>query len=157
MTARGSHVPFWPGMPTARAIAADAGAHGVGTQHVLLALLRRRAADAVAVLDAGGVDEGAVAAALGAVAGTGCRTGAVPTERVTVSPRVLALVRAAGRPDGGTGPVSDLQLLRALLADNEPSLARLLLSSLGALRRIDRALQDATVRVDDTSGGLVDA
>ncbi|WP_433802723.1 hypothetical protein [Actinomycetospora sp. CA-084318] len=130
-------------MPTARAIAAAAGARSVGTQHVLLAVLRRRAADTAALLDAGGVEEDAVTAALHGIAGTGCRTGAVPVERVPVSPRVLALVRAADRPDAGSGSVSDLQLLRALLSDDEPSLAQLALSSLGALRRVVRALDEA--------------
>lgn len=150
-------MPFWPGIATARDIAAAAGDRSVGTQHVLRALLRRGDTDAARILGAAGADEASVVAALSGIAGTGCRTGAVPTERVPVSPRVLALVRAASCPDTDTGIVSDLQVLHALLRDDEPSLARLVLSALGADRQVLHALHASSARVDDDGGGLVGA
>ncbi|GLZ51487.1 Clp protease N-terminal domain-containing protein [Actinomycetospora sp. NBRC 106378] len=155
MTAHGLRVPFWPGIATAREIAAAGGDRSVGTQHVLQALLRHGDTDAATILRTAGADEASVVAALAGIAGTGCRTGAVPTERIPVSPRVLALIRTAGHPSAAHGKVSDLEVLRALLRDDEPSLARLVLSALGAERHLLHALP--TDRVDDGGGDLVGA
>ncbi len=153
MTSNDRRVPLWPGLRTARDLAAATGDRSVGTQHVLQALLRRADPYVVAVLAAGGVDETAVVAALSGIAGTGCRTGGVSPERVAVSPRVLALVRAADCPDADA--VSDLQVLDALLVSDEPSLARRVLDVLGAHRRVLQALRAARTQVDDAGGDLV--
>jgi hypothetical protein len=155
VTSNGERAPFWPGLGTAREIAAAAGVRSVGTQHVLLAILRR-GGDATAALHAGGVDEDAVHGALRGIAGTGCRSGAVHVDWVSVSPRVLALVRVAACA-GGTGTVTDLDVLDALLRAEEPSLAHLVLSALGAHRRVRLALPARRTRVDPAGGGLVDA
>lgn len=160
MTSPGERTSFWSGLTTAREIAAAAGARTVGTQHVLLAVLRRADPDAVDVLHAAAIDEDTVAATLRGIAGTGCRNRPVPVEWVSVSPRVLALVRAAGRRSAGntreTGP-TDLAVLDALLGGDEPSLAHLVLTGLGAHQRLRFAMRARRARVDDAGGGLVDA
>ena len=143
MTVDRPRIPGWPGLRTAREIAAATGARTVGTQHLLLALVRRQDGCA-AVLH--GVDESAVRAALRGIVGTGGRTEAVPAERVSVSPRALAVIReAARRHPASSGTVPDLHVLGALLDGDEPSLARLALTSLGTLGRTLRAYRDVAV------------
>ncbi|WP_018331938.1 hypothetical protein [Actinomycetospora chiangmaiensis] len=100
MTVNGERALFWPGLATARELAAEAGARTVGTQHLLLAVLRRAEADAAA---------------------------------------------------------ADCQVLDALLAEHEPSLAHLVLTALGAHRRVRLARQTRRTRLDGADGDLVDA
>jgi hypothetical protein len=109
---------------------------------VLLALLRREAVESGAVLRDAGADTPAVVAALRGITGVGSRAEPIPVERVAVSPRVGALLRrAAARTD----PPTDLDVLGQILEDGgEPSLAHLVLTSLGARRRALVALREVT-------------
>ncbi|NMO93096.1 Clp protease N-terminal domain-containing protein [Actinomycetospora sp. TBRC 11914] len=132
----------WAGLTAAREHAAAQGASSVGTQHVLLALLRREAVESGTVLRGAGADTPAVVAALQGITGVGARPHPVPVERVSVSPRVGALLR---RASAGTDAPTDLGVLGQLLEEGgEPSLAHLVLTSLGARRRALVALRGAT-------------
>ncbi|MDL5159491.1 hypothetical protein [Actinomycetospora termitidis] len=153
--ASSSRVPWWPGLSTARDIAAAAGARSVGTQHVLLALVTRAEPDVAPVLRAGAIDRPAVLAALQGITGTGCRRESVRLDAVAVSPRVLALVREAATRGQRAGAVPDLDVLDALLAVEEPSLAALVLTALGSRRRVRTALRRHVQRADDGGGDLV--
>jgi ATP-dependent Clp protease ATP-binding subunit ClpA len=147
---------WWPGLATARECAAAAGARSVGSQHVLLALLGRDAESVATVLREAAVDRPSVLAALQGITGTGgARAEPVPVEQVSVSPRVGALLRRAA--GGVAGEVTDLAVLGELLDDRgEPSVVRVVLTSLGARRRALRAYRRLTgTRVDDVDGDLV--
>ncbi|MCD2196293.1 Clp protease N-terminal domain-containing protein [Actinomycetospora endophytica] len=151
---------WWPALVLARASAAAAGTRTVGTQHVLLALLATDG-DAAAVLRRAGVDRATVQAALQGITGVGARPGVIPVERVSVSPRVGALIRRASQ--GTLGEISDLAVLGALLDDGgEPSVVQLALTSLGARRRVLNAYGSATAatavaptRIGHSDGDLV--
>jgi ATP-dependent Clp protease ATP-binding subunit ClpA len=147
----------WPGLVAARRHAAAQGARSVGTQHVLLALLRRDAVEAAPLLERAGADHAAVMAALQGITGVGARAVPTPIERVALSPRVGALLR---RATGDTqAPPDDLAVLAELLDDGgEPSIAHLVLSALGARRRALAELRGsaaATVPAGDEDGNLV--
>lgn len=142
-------------MSAARQHAAAAGVRSVGTQHVLLALLRREAVGSRAVLEDAGADTAAVVAALRGITGVGTRPHPVPVEQVSVSPRVGALLR---RASGDAAAPTDLDVLRQILDDGgEPSLAYLVLTSLGARRRVLVALRDGarTAAAGREDGDLV--
>jgi ATP-dependent Clp protease ATP-binding subunit ClpA len=148
---------WWPALALARAHAAAAGTRTVGTQHVLLALLSTEG-EASAVLARAGVDRAGVLAALQGIAGVGARALPVTVERVSVSPRVGALIRRASH--GAPGEITDLAVLGELLDDGgEPSLVQLVLTWLGARRRAVQAYRSATVdtpaRIGHTDGNLV--
>ncbi|HEY2192117.1 MAG TPA: Clp protease N-terminal domain-containing protein [Actinomycetospora sp.] len=148
----------WPGLAAAREHAAAQGARSVGTQHVLLALLRREAVEAAPLLERAGADHAAVTAALQGITGVGARPVPIPIERISLSPRVGALLRRASG-DTRTTP-DDLAVLDQLLDDGgEPSLAHLVLTSLGARRRALAARRDggtvATMQVGREDGDLV--
>jgi hypothetical protein len=141
----------------ARGNAAAAGAHTVGTQHVLLALLATRG-EAAAVLDRAGVDRGRVLAALQGITGVGARATPVDVERVAMSPRVGALIRRASQ--GAPGEIADLAVLGELLEEGgEPSLVQLVLTSLGARRRAVNAYRTVApvspARIGNAEGDLV--
>jgi ATP-dependent Clp protease ATP-binding subunit ClpA len=146
----------WPGLRAAREDAAAQGARSVGTQHVLLALLAPRAGEAAAVLRAAGVDRAAVLATLRAIEGVGARPEQRPIEQVTVSPRVGAMLQRASH--GFSAPIEDLAVLGELLSEaGEPSLAHLVLTSLGARRRAQAAYRDAArTVVGGTDAGRTD-
>ncbi len=154
MTAERSWTWWWPGLTSARENAAAQGAGSVGTQHVLLALLAGDGPAAGALATAG-VRRASVLASLQGIAGVGARSQPVALERVSLSPRVGAMIRRASR--GQPGQIDDAAVLGELLDDRgEPSLALSVLTSLGLRRRAVQAHSDLSpVRIDRPDGDLV--
>jgi hypothetical protein len=148
---------WWPALTLARTQAAAAGTRSVGTQHVLLALLAT-GGEASDVLARAGVDRRGVLAALQGITGVGARAVPIAVERVSVSPRVGALIRRASH--GAPGEIADLDVLGELLDDGgEPSVVQLVLTWLGARRRALNAYRSVVpvspARIGHTDGDLV--
>jgi ATP-dependent Clp protease ATP-binding subunit ClpA len=128
-------------MGQAREVAAEQGAIAVGTQHLLLALLRLPDSAVTEVLRLGGVDYPAVLATLEAIIGIGYRRVPRPVERLHVSCRARAVLDdAAGRAPAGGG-ITDRAVLTALVHGDEFSLARLIVRYLGVRGRVLTALE----------------
>ena len=145
---------WWPGLTSARENAAAQGAGSVGTQHVLLALIAGHG-EAAAALSTAGIHRAPVIAALQGIAGIGARAQPVALERVSLSPRVGAMIRRASQ--GAPGEIEDAAVLGELLDErDEPSLAGLALTSLGLRRRAMHAYRSlAPTRIGPGDGDLV--
>jgi ATP-dependent Clp protease ATP-binding subunit ClpA len=138
-------LPRWAGLVEARDEAARTGHRSVGTQHLLLALLATDGPVAAA-LHSAGIETTSVATTLAGIRGGSSWPTATDPVDLEVGLRAAEVLRlAAGHVAAEVMPrveVSDEQVLRALLAVDDPAIARLVLSYHGARRKVVAALDE---------------
>ncbi|MEJ2890582.1 Clp protease N-terminal domain-containing protein [Actinomycetospora aeridis] len=135
----------WSGWRRAAAHAAAGGRERAGTEHLLLSLVEGPPGPAQRLLAETGVVIGTVRRALEAIMGPDSAP-LEPVDPALICPgtRAHAVLLRASNLAGRSGspaterPLEDVHLLAALISDDDPSLALLILEQLGALRRLRR-------------------
>ncbi|MEJ2864329.1 Clp protease N-terminal domain-containing protein [Actinomycetospora flava] len=140
----------WSGWSRAAEHAAATGRERAGTEHLLLSLVEGPPGPAQRLLAEAGVRIGTVRRALEAIMGPDSAP-LEPVDPAGIRPGTRAqavLLRATHLVDRGgpatERPLEDVHLLAALVSDEEPCLALLVLEQLGALRRLRRGVPEHT-------------
>jgi hypothetical protein len=138
-------LPQWAGLTRARDEAAWTGHRSVGTQHLLQAMLTPDGS-VTSALSSAGLERTSVAMTLAGIRGGSSWPTATDPAELEVGLRAAVVLRLAAGDvadqDMAGVEVSDEQVLRALLAADDPALARLVMSYHGARRKVLAALDE---------------